>query len=292
MPSRGKTLAVSFLELVKPKQLLLLMITMYGAYLASPATHKLETVALMTAAGLGAMGGTTALNMYVERDIDALMPRTAGRPIPSGRVGEAAALSFSVSLLAIGIAFSSLIGRKFLLATLLGVYFDLVGYTILTKRLNPVIAVFVGGLAGAMPALGGWAAGTGSFMPGGLLLAAVVFFWQPIHVGLVSLTYREDYALAGLPALSLALSVSQLRMLVRGSTFALVASLWLFYASMGYGLAAALATTVFSVIFARKYVAKLNESCTFQCSFSVLRRASLLVAIPFAALPIESIVGV
>jgi protoheme IX farnesyltransferase len=147
---------------------------------------------------LGA-GGSAALNMGYDADIDALMRRTRGRPVPAGRVQRADAMALGVvlSLFSVGIM---ALAANFLAAGLLAftIFFYAVVYTRWLKRRTPQNIV-IGGLAGALPPVVGWAAASGAAPLQAWLLVAIIFVWTPPHFWALSLYTSEDYARAGVP---------------------------------------------------------------------------------------------
>jgi protoheme IX farnesyltransferase len=201
---RGATGALAllgdYLELTKPKvQSLLLLTTIATMYVAGDPSPLL--VALTCLGGYLSAGGAGAVNHWFDRDIDARMKRTAKRPIPSGRVSPAAALTFGCTLaclsllelsltvnpLAAALSFSGFLGYVFV-------------YTVWLKRRTPQNIV-IGGAAGAVPPLVGWAAVTGSVSGTAVILFFIVFFWTPAHFWALSLLMKEDYAKVGVPML-------------------------------------------------------------------------------------------
>jgi protoheme IX farnesyltransferase len=146
-----------------------------------------------------ASGGAGAVNHWYDRDIDAQMARTAGRPVPSGRVSPAAALSFGIALAALSFVLLSvavnLLSACLALAGFLGYVFV---YTVWLKRTTPQNIV-IGGAAGAVPPLVGWAAVTGHVDPTALYLFAIVFYWTPPHFWALSLLMKDEYARVGVP---------------------------------------------------------------------------------------------
>jgi heme o synthase len=155
-----------------------------------------------TLAGLGlSSGGASALNHYWDRDIDALMERTAVRPIPSGRVAPDTALGFGLGLMAA--SFVVLLLYVNLLTAALasgGAVFYVLVYTVLLKRRTPQNIV-IGGAAGAVPPLVGWAAVTGTIGAPAIYMFAIIFYWTPPHFWALSILAKDEYAKAGVPML-------------------------------------------------------------------------------------------
>jgi protoheme IX farnesyltransferase len=194
---RAQVLA-DYFTLTKPKvQLLLLLTTITTMYVAGD-----PSVALVAATVLGGFlsaGGAGAFNHWYDRDIDAQMGRTANRPVPAGRISPRAALIYAFALQIA--SFAVLWGAANLLAAILAllgfVWYTLV-YTVWLKRRSPQNIV-IGGAAGAVPPLVGWAAVKGSVAPDALYLFAIVFYWTPPHFWALSLLMKDEYERVGVP---------------------------------------------------------------------------------------------
>jgi protoheme IX farnesyltransferase len=199
LPFAGARQVVSdYVTLTKPKvQLLLLVTTVTTMYVAGDPS--LGLVALTVIGGSLSAGGAAAVNHYYDRDIDAKMARTATRPVPSGRVSPRAALAYGIVLQALSFALLSLavnlLSACLALAGFLG--YVLV-YTIWLKR-RTAQNIVIGGAAGAVPPLVGWAAVTGHLGPVAPYLFAIVFFWTPPHFWALSLLMKDEYARVGVP---------------------------------------------------------------------------------------------
>ena len=193
------------LELTKPRIALLLVFTcLTSMIVAADALPPLDTV-IFTALGGGlAAAGASAINQYLDREMDAKMARTSRRPIPSGRVRPANALIFGLAL----VAWSALILALFvnwLAAGLafLGMLYYVILYTVILKR-NTVVNILIGGGAGAMPVLVGWAAASGALAPQAFILFAIVFYWTPPHSWALAIMVNKDYAAAQVPMMPVA----------------------------------------------------------------------------------------
>jgi protoheme IX farnesyltransferase len=201
---RRPVLAVvrDYVELTKPRVLSLLLLTTLAAMLvAAPGGVALSTIVLTMVGGYMAAGGAGAINHYLERDADARMERTCTRPLASGRIAPARGLAFGIGLGAGSIALLALavnpLSAALAAAGLLGYVFV---YTLWLKPRTPQNIV-LGGAAGAVPPLVGWAAATGELSGGALWLFAIVFFWTPPHFWALSLLIADDYAKTGFPML-------------------------------------------------------------------------------------------
>ena len=193
--------ARDFWALTKPRVVSLVVFTGLVGVLAAPGSvDPVLGFAAVLCVALGA-GGSAALNQWYEADLDAKMRRTAGRPLPAGRMERATALQFGVGLSVFSVALMGL-AANWLAAAILAVsivYYAVV-YTMWLKPRTPQNIV-VGGGAGAFPPLIGWVAATGhvAWLP--VLLFAIIFLWTPPHFWALSLFMRSDYAAAGIPML-------------------------------------------------------------------------------------------
>jgi len=191
-----------YVALTKPRIIsLLLLTTVASMFVADPSGPALSTVLWTMLGGYLAAGGAGAINQYLERDADARMARTRGRPLASGRIAPLHGLAFGIALgalavIVLAVAVSAL-AAGLALGGLLGYA---VVYTLWLKPLTPQNIV-IGGAAGAIPPLVGWAAATGGLDLGALALFAVVFFWTPPHFWALALLIKDDYARTGVPML-------------------------------------------------------------------------------------------
>ena len=234
-----------YIELMKPRVMSLVVFTaLVGLVVAPVPMHPVLafTALLCIAIGAGAAG---ALNMWYDADIDARMARTAARPIPAGRLARGEALAFGLTLAGFSVVVLGLLVNIFaalLLAATIGFYVGV--YTIWLKRWTPQNIV-IGGAAGALPPVIGWAAATGSVAIEPLLLFLIVFLWTPPHFWALSLYRADDYARAGVPMLPVVVGAAETRRQIFRYTLMLTpvgVAPWLFgYAGAVYGITAALA---------------------------------------------------
>jgi heme o synthase len=190
-----------YVALMKPRVMSLVVFTaLVGMMIAPGHVHPVIGFAALLCISVGA-GAAGALNMWYDADIDALMTRTSGRPIPQGRIAPGEALGFGVTLAAFSVAVLGLL-VSWLAAALLAftIFFYVVVYTMWLKRSTPQNIV-IGGAAGAFPPMIGWAAATGGISVEPCLLFLIVLFWTPPHFWALSLTRVDDYARAGVPML-------------------------------------------------------------------------------------------
>jgi protoheme IX farnesyltransferase len=190
-----------YLELLKPRVMRLVVFTAAVGLLAAPvAVHPVIAAASILCIAVGA-GASGALNMWWDSDIDAVMSRTKGRPIPSGRLtrGDALALGlalsgFSVVMLAL---FANLVAAGLLAFT---IFFYSVVYSMWLKRATPQNIV-IGGAAGAFPPMIGWAVATGGVSAASVAMFLMIFLWTPPHFWALALFRNDDYTRAGVPML-------------------------------------------------------------------------------------------
>jgi protoheme IX farnesyltransferase len=191
------------IALGKPGVTALLVFTaVTTAWAASGPWRSLTPLVLLALAGGLTAAGCGALNQYLERDLDARMPRTARRPLPSGRVpAPGLALAWGLLLCAVGVTLAALtLPPEATTCIVLGALIYLPLYTILLKR-HTVWAVVIGGAAGSCPVLAGWAAVRADWPITPFALAALVFFWTPAHFWAYAMVHKESYGRAGFPML-------------------------------------------------------------------------------------------
>ena len=232
-----------YIELMKPRVMSLVVFTaLVGLLIAPGHVHPVIalTALLCIAVGAGAAG---ALNMWYDADIDARMARTAGRPIPQGRVTPGEAAGFGVTLAVFAIVTLGLLVNVVAAALLaFTIVFYVVVYTMWLKRSTPQNIV-IGGAAGALPPVIGWTAATGGIDVEPVLLFLIIFFWTPPHFWALSLSRTEDYARAGIPMLPVVAGEAATRRQIVLYTLILaplgVVPWLLGYAGVLYGIAAA-----------------------------------------------------
>ena len=244
-----------FLALTKPRVMTLVVFTGLCGLLAAPATlHPVLgfTAILCIALGAGAAG---ALNQWYEADIDALMKRTAGRPLPAGRMDREAAFQFGVGLACFSVLLMGLATNWAAAAILaVSILFYVVVYTMWLKRRTPQNIV-IGGAAGAFPPVIGWAAVTGDVGLLPVLLFSLIFLWTPPHFWALALFVRTDYAKAGVPMLPVVAGerTTRLQILLYTVPMAVVAVLPALTGLAGafYGTAAGATSLVFLALSTR-----------------------------------------
>ena len=191
-----------YVQLLKPRVMSLVVFTaLVGLLVAPNGLHPVEAFAAILFIALGA-GASGSLNMWWDADIDAVMKRTARRPVPSGRVPGGEALAVGVALSGISIVMLGL-ATNLAAAGLLAftIFFYAVVYSMWLKRLTPQNIV-IGGAAGAFPPMIGWVCATGSVSVEAFLMFAIIFMWTPPHFWALALFMKEDYHTAGVPMLT------------------------------------------------------------------------------------------
>src|SRR5215212_10202044 len=190
-----------YVDLLKPRVMSLVVFTgLVGVLIAPVRIHPFEAFLAVLAITLGS-GAAGAINMWYERDLDALMARTANRPLPAGRVAPDDALGLGVLLSIFSVLLMAL-ATNFVAAGLLAaaILFYVFVYTIWLKRRTPQNIV-IGGAAGAFPPMIGWAAATGDVSAVGIALFLLIFLWTPPHFWALALYRSDDYRRAGVPML-------------------------------------------------------------------------------------------
>ena len=191
-----------YVALLKPRVMSLVVFTaMVGLLVAPVSVHPFVALASILFIALGA-GASGALNMWWDADIDRIMRRTKGRPVPSGKVQPGEALGLGMALSGIAVVMLGL-ASNFLAAGLLAftIFFYAVVYTMWLKRSTPQNIV-IGGAAGAFPPMIGWAVATGGVSVESLLMFAIIFMWTPPHFWSLALFMNHDYSAAGVPMLT------------------------------------------------------------------------------------------
>jgi heme o synthase len=246
-PGRRTVLDVmrDYLTLTKPRIIVLLLITTVTTmFVADPSGPGLTTILWTMLGGYLAAGGAGAINHFVDRDRDARMARTCDRPLVTGRIDPARGLAFGIALGVSSVALMAvtvnLAAAALALSGLLGYVFI---YTLWLKPLTPQNIV-IGGAAGAVPPLVGWAAATGGLAWDALYPFAIVFLWTPPHFWALALLVKDDYERTGVPMLPVARGEAETRKQILAYSILLVAFTVLPYLTGLFGwiyLASALA---------------------------------------------------
>ena len=291
--ARPTALAVvrAYVALTKPRIIELLLVTTVPAMVvAAGGIPDLWLVAATLIGGALAAGSANTFNSYLEADIDELMERTRHRPLPDHRVVPRRALGFGVSL---GVAsFVWLVATVNLLAAVLAsaaIFFYVVVYTLGLKRRSEQNIV-IGGAAGCVPVLVGWAAVTGTVSPTAVLMFAIVFYWTPPHFWALALKYREDYARAGVPMLPVVRGPQETARQILLYTIMMVAVTLMLGAVGGMGLLYLGAALALGGVFLGMAV-RLWRAPTEAHALRLFRFSITYLGLLFAAMAVDAVLG-
>jgi protoheme IX farnesyltransferase len=290
----------AYVALTKPRIIELLLITTVPAMVL--ATRDLPgidwvdwgwLVVWTLIGGTLAAGSANAINQYLDRDIDLLMTRTRRRPLPASTVEPEQAVVFGIALGVISIAllayFVNLVAA---FLTLLAIAFYVVVYTMLLKRTSTQNIV-IGGAAGALPPVIGWAAVTGRVEVPALLLFAIVFYWTPPHFWALSMRIAKDYAAAGVPMLPVVRGTAETTRQILLYTVLLVAISLIFFAVARMGLIYLAAAVILGAVFLWQ-AAKLNRTVTVEGTTAgairLYKFSISYLTVLFAAVAIDALV--
>ncbi|MDQ6847754.1 MAG: heme o synthase [Candidatus Dormibacteraeota bacterium] len=280
-----------YIALTKPRVVLLLEITtVFAMVMAARGLPSFGLVAATVTGGWFAAGGAHAINCWFDRDIDASMGRTRTRPIPAGRVRPSSALAFGITL---GVIAFALLGVAVnLLAAVLavgGLLFYVFVYTMWLKR-SSMQNIVVGGAAGAIPPLVGWAAVQGRLNLTALFLFAVVFYWTPPHFWALALLIRRDYASVSVPMLPVIVGERETRrqILLYTVILVLVTIMPALVHSFGYVYVAG-AGLLDALFLAAAIVAVRDPSA--RAARRVFYYSMLYLALLFAVMAVDRVVG-
>ncbi len=277
-----------FVALTKPRVMTLVVFTGLCGLLAAPGhIHPVLAFTAILCIALGA-GAAGALNQWVEADTDALMKRTAKRPLPDGRMERQSALHFGVGLSFFSVILLGLATNWFAAAILaLSILFYVIVYTIWLKP-RTAQNIVIGGAAGAFPPVIGWAAVTGDVSALPIALFCLIFFWTPPHFWALSLYVRPDYANAGIPMLPVVAGETVTRRQIWGYTaimgVAAFAPVLLRLTGPIYGTVALLATGLFALFAFQCFRSSETDPALMKAERGLFRYSILYLFIMFAAI--------
>ena len=232
--SRLRIIKRKYLPLIKSLQTALLLITGLAGYMSARCpVHNIPTVLGLTGSLLLSISGSTVLNMWYDRDIDAIMPRTSKRPLSTGETKPKEALTFGLIISATGIGWALLLDPLYGVIVFAGLFFDVVVYTIWLKR-RTAWSIIWGGISGGMPVLAGRVLGAGQVDWVGITLALGVLFWIPTHILTFSIRYHDDYQKAKVPTFPSTYSFQTTRLIIAISS--VLATITFGAAAYGVGL--------------------------------------------------------
>jgi protoheme IX farnesyltransferase len=279
-----------YVALTKPRIIELLLVTTLPTMFV--AAGGLPSVTLMVATLVGgtlAAGGANAINMYVDRDIDAVMHRTATRPLVTGVVKPGAALVFAITLEVV--AFGELWAAVNLLSAALAVsatLFYVFVYTLWLKRSSRQNIV-IGGAAGAVPVLVGWAAVTGTLSLAPVLLFALIFVWTPPHFWALAIKYRDDYASVDVPMMPVVETFERTARQIVAYSVLVVAT------SLGFGWAAHMGPLYWAVagvtgVAFLVFAVRLHMERTVKRAMAMFGWSITYVTLLFAAMAVDELI--
>lgn len=274
-----------FFTLLKPKVMSLVIFTGFAGLWVAPGmaeTHPFLIAVAMLCLAVGA-GAAGAINMWFDRDIDAIMNRTKDRPLPMGSINPDEALAFGIvlsvfSVMMMGVALNWVAAGILALANLFYVFI----YTVWLKRSTPQNIV-IGGAAGAFPPMIGWAAITGDVTLYPIILFAIIFFWTPPHFWALSLFANEDYKRAKIPMMTVTAGAKSTKIQMLVYTLVLLPitlSPWfLGYASAVYGIAASILSGAFVLSAIRVLQTEDLKAAKLMFGYSVFYLFALFLAL-------------
>ena len=283
--------AGAYLSLTKPRIISLLLITTVPAMILAHGGWPSPWLMLATVAGGAvAAGGANAMNCYFDRDIDGMMLRTQGRPLPSGQIEPERAAVFGILLGAIGFvtleAFANLLAASL---TLGAFAFYIVVYTLILKRTTS-LNIVIGGAAGAMPPVVGWAAVSGEVGLPALVLFGIVVLWTPPHFWALALNHESDYKRAGIPMLPVVLGREETKRHILLHSLALVAVSLLLPVAGATGVIYLSAAIVLGGLFLF-YAFRLWLSTSTRAATDLFRYSIIYLALLFAAVAVDGLAG-
>jgi len=229
-----KTKIRLYWPLIKSLQTALLLTTGLAGYMSARCPiFNIWTILGVAGSLFLAISGSTVLNMWYDRDIDAKMSRTLNRPLPAGAIQPQEALFFGLTISILGVGWAFAMNLLFGVIVLAGLFFDVVVYTIWLKR-RTCWSIVWGGISGAMPVLAGRALGIGAIDWVGLALALAVLFWIPTHILTFSMRYHKEYQAAGVPTFPSTYGFQFTRVIIAVSS--VLAALAMGFAAYGIGM--------------------------------------------------------
>ena len=280
---------LAYLRLTKPRIIMLLLVTTVPAMILAEQGFPSPWLILATLAGGSlAAAGANAVNCYLDRDIDQLMHRTQNRPIPAGQVEPERAVLFGIALGGLGFVvmevFTNLLAA---LLTLAAFAFYVLVYTAVLKRTTP-LNIVIGGAAGAVPPLAGWAAVTGEVGISALVLFGIIVLWTPPHFWALSLNYRDDYGRANIPMLPVIVGEEETKRQIFMHTLALVAFSLLLYPLGTAGLVYLVSALTLGALFIY-YAVRMWRDPSQKATSNLFRYSILYLALLFSAVAADGL---
>jgi heme o synthase len=285
-----------YIEVSKPRIVIVLVITAVASMLAATRFDstpnqawdvKFYQLGFLVLAGALASMGSSALNHYYDRDIDAIMERTSNRPIPSRRLTARSVLAYGIALCVVSVVVASLtlnVIATFMIA--LGIFFYVIIYTKWLKRTN-ASNIVIGGFAGSAASMAGWAAATGSVNLLGFLIGWIVFLWTPPHFWCLAIRARQEYASVHVPMLPVLIGNQRTAAYILANTAILVPysiSLYIFGLGFLYTIIAAIAGSLMLI-----YHYKLLRNPTPQFAWKAYKVTAPYLVIVFIAVAFDAL---
>jgi len=280
----------AYLRLTKPRVIELLLVTAVPPmFLAEQGLPPLRLVLAVVVGGALAAGGANTINCWIERDRDQLMRRTHARPLPQGEIPASHALFFGIALNVV--AFALLASVANLLAAVLTLSATLFYVFVYTLWLKPrtVQNIVIGGAAGAVPVLVGWAAVRDSLAAPAWILFAVVFFWTPAHFWALASKYRDDYAAAGIPMLPVVRGIEETTRQIAAYAMVTVALTFALTLTGEVGRFYAVAVLVLGALFVGRALA-LRHSPTPAAAIRFFGWSNVYLMLVFVAVAVDALV--
>jgi heme o synthase len=286
----GATVA-DYIQLTKPRIIVLLLITTAGAmWIAGEGVVPWYQLMLTLLGGTLASASANTFNCVVDRDIDYIMERTRSRPLPSGRIQPYQAITFGSILGVLSFALLAIfINPLSAWLALSGILFYVFVYTLGLKRTSTQNIV-IGGAAGAIPPLVGWAAVTGDLSPSAWVLFGIIFLWTPPHFWALALMLRDDYRKAGVPMLPVVKGTEETVKQILLYTWLMVPVTLLLYPLGTMGLFYAISASILGVLFIARSWRLLSFPDDKQEARVVFKFSILYLMLLFAAMAVDSII--
>jgi heme o synthase len=282
-----RSLIGAYIALTKPRIIELLLVTTVPAMvLAQQGLPPIWLMVITIMGGALTAGGANAINCFVDRDIDAVMRRTQTRPLVQQQITPARALAFAIALEVVGFGLLAVFANLLAATLALGAtLFYVFVYTLWLKR-SSVQNIVIGGAAGAVPPLVGWAAVTGRVEWPAVVMFAIIFFWTPAHFWALALKYRDDYARAGVPMGPVVWGTERTHRGILTYTLLTVAVAFLLVPTGAVGLVYALAAAVLGVVFVR-YAVRLRREATPSSAMRLFAYSIAYLFFLFAAMVVD-----
>ena len=280
----------AYVALTKPRIIELLLITTVPAMVvAERGLPPLGLVLVTLVGGALAAGGANAINCYVDRDIDSVMARTRSRPLPAHRVEPSSALVFGASLgLVSFVLLWAAVNALAAILALSALLFYVFVYTIALKRSTPQNIV-IGGAAGAVPALVGWAAVRGTVELPAIILFGIVFYWTPPHFWALAMRYEADYAAARVPMMPVVYGREETAKHILLYCFLLLAMCLAFFSVARMGLVYLGASLALNAVLIMRAL-RLRSSPSVESAWALFRFSILYLALLFASMALDQLV--